>query len=224
MPIRVSDWFSAGADCRYNKAMVHHPRQPPAAPSGKSNKPDTPVLPAGWIRVRVPSSNPELAEDAPHRARAQAAHWCERRAAEPRRVLDQAPRTMISWRTPARALRIAATVRTGLPGRSMPTSRTNVAEGGRQARPRHIVVTSSPATTSTTAARVTSPRPIRAYGPRRQDHYEVLTPDFLRQDGALEIVVEAAPDVFNHKPETVPLQLPRSAPGTLLPSLRLHSG
>jgi len=33
---------------------------------------------------------------------------------------------------------------------------------------------------------------------------EVLTPDFLRKDGALEIVVEAKPDVFNHNLECVP--------------------
>ncbi len=33
---------------------------------------------------------------------------------------------------------------------------------------------------------------------------EVLTPDFLRKQGALEIVVEAKPDVFNHNIETVP--------------------
>jgi lipoyl synthase len=33
---------------------------------------------------------------------------------------------------------------------------------------------------------------------------EVLTPDFLRKDGALEQVIEARPDVFNHNLETVP--------------------
>jgi len=33
---------------------------------------------------------------------------------------------------------------------------------------------------------------------------EVLTPDFLRKPGALEVVVEARPDVFNHNLETVP--------------------
>lgn len=33
---------------------------------------------------------------------------------------------------------------------------------------------------------------------------EVLTPDFLRKDGALEVVVDAKPDVFNHNIETVP--------------------
>ncbi|MFJ5486275.1 lipoyl synthase [Hansschlegelia beijingensis] len=33
---------------------------------------------------------------------------------------------------------------------------------------------------------------------------EVLTPDFLRKDGALERVIEARPDVFNHNLECVP--------------------
>ena len=42
---------------------------------------------------------------------------------------------------------------------------------------------------------------------------EVLTPDFLRKDGALEIVVEARPDVFNHNMETVPRLYPSIRPG-----------
>jgi lipoic acid synthetase len=33
---------------------------------------------------------------------------------------------------------------------------------------------------------------------------EILTPDFLRKDCALEVVVAAKPDVFNHNLETVP--------------------
>ncbi len=42
---------------------------------------------------------------------------------------------------------------------------------------------------------------------------EVLTPDFLRKDGALEIVVAARPDVFNHNMETVPRLYPSVRPG-----------
>lgn len=42
---------------------------------------------------------------------------------------------------------------------------------------------------------------------------EVLTPDFLRKDGAVEIVVEARPDVFNHNMETVPRLYPSIRPG-----------
>ncbi len=42
---------------------------------------------------------------------------------------------------------------------------------------------------------------------------EVLTPDFLRKDGALEQVVEAKPDVFNHNLETVPSHYQAVRPG-----------
>jgi lipoic acid synthetase len=51
---------------------------------------------------------------------------------------------------------------------------------------------------------------------------EVLTPDFLRKDGALEKVVEARPDVFNHNLETVPSLYLRIRPGArYFHSLRL---
>ncbi len=33
---------------------------------------------------------------------------------------------------------------------------------------------------------------------------EILTPDFLRKDGAIDTVIDAQPDVFNHNLETVP--------------------
>ena len=42
---------------------------------------------------------------------------------------------------------------------------------------------------------------------------EVLTPDFLRKDGALETVVSARPDVFNHNLETVPARYLSVRPG-----------
>jgi lipoic acid synthetase len=42
---------------------------------------------------------------------------------------------------------------------------------------------------------------------------EILTPDFLRKEGALEVVVEARPDVFNHNLETVPRLYPNVRPG-----------
>jgi lipoic acid synthetase len=45
-------------------------------------------------------------------------------------------------------------------------------------------------------------RAIRTHAPGTT--IEVLTPDFLRKDGALEVVVAARPDVFNHNLETVP--------------------
>ena len=51
---------------------------------------------------------------------------------------------------------------------------------------------------------------------------EILTPDFLKKDGALERVVEAKPDVFNHNLETVPALYLRIRPGArYFHSLRL---
>ncbi|WP_420432478.1 lipoyl synthase [Hyphobacterium sp.] len=37
-----------------------------------------------------------------------------------------------------------------------------------------------------------------------QTTIEILTPDFLRKSGAVEMVIDAKPDVFNHNLETVP--------------------
>jgi lipoyl synthase len=51
---------------------------------------------------------------------------------------------------------------------------------------------------------------------------EVLTPDFLRKEGALETVVAAQPDVFNHNLETVPRLYAEVRPGArYFHSLRL---
>src|SRR5512139_2844524 len=42
---------------------------------------------------------------------------------------------------------------------------------------------------------------------------EILTPDFLRKEGALEVVAAAKPDVFNHNLETVPSRYLTVRPG-----------
>src|SRR6266542_2979014 len=52
---------------------------------------------------------------------------------------------------------------------------------------------------------------VRARNPRTT--IEVLTPDFLRKDGAIETVVAARPDVFNHNLETVPSRYLTVRPG-----------
>lgn len=54
-------------------------------------------------------------------------------------------------------------------------------------------------------------RAIRAAAPGTT--IEILTPDFLRKPGALEVVVAARPDVFNHNLETVPSNYLTVRPG-----------
>jgi lipoyl synthase len=61
---------------------------------------------------------------------------------------------------------------------------------------------------------------IRASAP--ETTIEILTPDFLKKPGALERVVEAKPDVFNHNLETVPSLYLKIRPGArYFHSLRL---
>ncbi len=61
---------------------------------------------------------------------------------------------------------------------------------------------------------------IRSHAPTTT--IEVLTPDFRNKPGALEKVVEAKPDVFNHNLETVPRLYPTIRPGArYFHSLRL---
>ena len=87
----------------------------------------------------------------------------------------------------------------------------------RRSRSSASTTSSSPrstATTSPTAARAHFAQviaAIRAATPGTT--IEVLTPDFLRKDGAVEIVVAARPDVFNHNLETVPSRYLTVRPG-----------
>ena len=61
---------------------------------------------------------------------------------------------------------------------------------------------------------------IRAAAPHTT--IEILTPDFLRKEGAPEIVVAARPDVYNHNLETIPRLYPEVRPGArYFNSLRL---
>jgi len=96
-------------------------------------------------------------------------------------------------------------VKTGLPRALDPSEPLHVAEATAKLGLAHIVVTSVDRDDlSDGGARhfADTIRAIRKTCP--QTTIEVLTPDFLRKDGALETVVEAKPDVFNHNLETVP--------------------
>ncbi|MEM1200967.1 MAG: lipoyl synthase, partial [Pseudomonadota bacterium] len=96
-------------------------------------------------------------------------------------------------------------VRTGLPGPLDSTEPQSVAEAVAKLGLNHIVITSVDRDDLADGGAqhfADVINAIRASSPGTT--IEVLTPDFLRKKGALEIVVEAAPDVFNHNLETVP--------------------
>jgi lipoyl synthase len=114
-------------------------------------------------------------------------------------------------------------VKTGLPGALDASEPEHVADATAKLGLAHIVVTSVDRDDlADGGARhfADTIRAIRARCP--QTTIEVLTPDFLRKDGALELVVEARPDVFNHNLETVPSLYVTVRPGArYFHSLRL---
>jgi lipoic acid synthetase len=105
-------------------------------------------------------------------------------------------------------------VKTGLPGHLDAEEPAHVAEAVHKLGLAHVVVTSvdrddlPDGGAAHFAATIAA---IRASNPSTT--IEVLTPDFLRKDGALEIVVAAKPDVFNHNLETVPSKYLTVRPG-----------
>ena len=105
-------------------------------------------------------------------------------------------------------------VRTGLPGPLDPSEPENVAKAVEKLGLEHVVITSVDRDDlADGGARHFADviLAIRARNPRTT--IEILTPDFLRKDGALEIVVAAKPDVFNHNLETVPSKYLKVRPG-----------
>ena len=96
-------------------------------------------------------------------------------------------------------------VATGKPGPLNPFEPTNVAQAARKLGLKHIVVTSVDRDDLDDGGAkhfADTIQAIREASP--ETTIEILTPDFLRKEGALEVVVEARPDVFNHNLETVP--------------------
>lgn len=114
-------------------------------------------------------------------------------------------------------------VKTGLPGPLDASEPEHVADATAKLGLAHIVVTSVDRDDLADGGAKHFADTIRAIRTRcPQTTIEVLTPDFLRKDGALELVVEASPDVFNHNLETVPSLYVTVRPGArYFHSLRL---
>ncbi|MEM7169492.1 MAG: lipoyl synthase [Pseudomonadota bacterium] len=114
-------------------------------------------------------------------------------------------------------------VATGKPGALNPFEATNVAAAVAKLGLAHVVITSVDRDDLADGGAAHFASVIQAIRERTPETtIEILTPDFLRKEGALEVVVDAKPDVFNHNLETVPRLYGQVRPGArYFHSLRL---
>src|SRR5262245_32361266 len=179
-------------------AAARHPEKAKNPATQTPRKPD-------WIRVRAPTS-PEYHETRALIRRLKLNTVCEEAAC---------PNIGECWKQKHATVMILGSVctracafcnvATGRPDQLDPHEPQHVAEAVGQLGLAHIVVTSVARGDPDDRgaghfAEVI--RRIRAAAPGTT--IEVLTPDFLRKPGALELVVTAKPDVYNHNLETVP--------------------
>src|SRR5688572_1860669 len=181
-----------------NRLRPRHPE--------KVHKPDTPLLrKPEWIRVKAPGS-PAYYDTLKIVRDSRLVTVCEE-AGCPNIGECWAKKHatfMIMGDTCTRACAFC-NVRTGRPGPLDPDEPQRVAEAVARMGLSHAVITSVDRDDLDDGGAGHLVKVIRFMRQcSRGTTVEVLTPDFLRKDGALERVVEARPDVFNHNLETVP--------------------
>ncbi len=205
-----------GAAATSEKSRPRHPE--------KANRPDTPMLrKPEWIRVKAPGS-PVYTETKRIVRDNNLVTVCEE-AGCPNigECWSKKHATMmIMGDTCTRACSFC-NVKTGLPGALDRDEPEHVANAVEKLGLMHVVITSVDRDDLTDGGAQHFVEVIEAIRRRSPaTTIEILTPDFLRKDGALEKVVAAKPDVFNHNLETVPRLYPTIRPGArYFHSLRL---
>jgi lipoic acid synthetase len=190
-----------------SSSSVRHPE--------KAHRPDAPVLrKPDWIRVKAPVSRGY--EETRAIVRANGLHTVCEEAGCPNigECWDKKHATfMLMGDTCTRACAFC-NVKTGLPGPLDEAEPERVAEATAKLGLTHVVVTSVDRDDLDDGGAAHFAAVIRAIRSRcLSTTIEVLTPDFLRKDGAVETVAAAKPDVFNHNLETVPSKYLTVRPG-----------
>ena len=195
---------------------LRHPEKAHRPDNDIQRKPD-------WIRVKAPVSREYVATR--EVVRANKLHTVCEEAACPNIGECWTKRhatMMIMGDTCTRACAFC-NVKTGLPGSLDADEPANVANGVKTLGLAHVVITSVDRDDLADGGADHFARVINAiHATSPGTSVEVLTPDFLRKDGAIEVLMAAQPEVFNHNLETVPRLYLKIRPGArYFTSLRL---
>jgi lipoic acid synthetase len=197
--------------------MTDRSAVPQPDPKGRQRKPD-------WIRVRAPTSR-EYGETRELMRRLNLNTVCEEAACPNIGECwkNKHATVMILGDTCTRACAFC-NVKTGMPGRVDPAEPDHVAEAAAKLGLEHIVITSVDRDDLPDGGAGQFVKVIEAL--RRTTPgttIEILTPDFRgKMQAAVEAIVVARPDVYNHNLETVPRLYPTIRPGArYYASLRL---
>jgi len=190
----------------------------------KAHKPDNPVArKPDWIRVKAPVSKEYY--ETRKLMRALGLNTVCEEAACPNigECWKQKHATVMILGSVCTRACAFCNVATGKPDQLDPHEPEHVAEATAALGLAHIVVTSVDRDDLDDGGAGHFVRVIEAIRKRAPaTTIEVLTPDFLHKPGAIERVVAAKPDVFNHNLETVPRLYPEVRPGArYFQSLRL---
>ena len=181
----------------------------------KAHRPDNPIQrKPDWIRVKAPGS-PKWAETRAIVKEHKLVTVCEE-ASCPNigECWEHKHATfMIMGDTCTRACAFC-NVKTGMPDPLDQDEPAKIADAVAKLGLKHVVITSVDRDDLSDGGAEHFARVIRAIRERSPaTTIEILTPDFLRKPGALEVVVAARPDVFNHNLETVPSKYLKVRPG-----------
>ena len=171
----------------------------------KAHRPDNPIQrKPDWIRVKAPGSPGWAATQKIVKEHGLITVCEEASCPNIGECWDKKHATfMIMGDTCTRACAFC-NVKTGMPGSLDPHEPEKIADSVAKLGLHHVVITSVDRDDLADGGAEHFAKVIRAIRVRSPDTtIEVLTPDFLRKEGALEIVVAARPDVFNHNLETV---------------------
>jgi lipoyl synthase len=172
----------------------------------KAHRPDSPILrKPDWIRVKAPLGREYSQTEAI--VREHGLHTVCQEAGCPNigECWTRRHATMLIMGDTCTRACAFCNVKTGLPGPLDAGEPARVAEAVAKLGLKHVVVTSVDRDDLPDGGAKHFAETIHAVRKASPGTtVEVLTPDFLRKPGAIEVVMKARPDVFNHNLETVP--------------------